>query len=1168
MKDGVTVTGSTAEMFYFCTSLTKLDVSGLDTSSVTNMRYMFGYCTKLTSLDVSRFDTSSVTDMSDMFLCCSSLTKLDVSRFDTSSVTNMGSMFSGCSSLTNLDLSGLDTSSVTNMNGMFSRCSGLTSLDVSRFDTSSVTNMGSMFSGCSGLTNLDLSDLDTSSVTNMRFMFYGCSGLTSVDLSSVDLSSVDLSNFITSKVTDMSAMFGSCKSLTSVNLSGLNTSGVTDMSRMFADCSSLTSVNLSGLDASSVKDMSEMFDSCSNLTSVNLSGLDTSSVTDMSRMFSNCSSLTSLDVSGLDTSSVTNMYGMFAGCSSLTSLDLSKFDTSSVTNMSDMFSGCSSLTSLNVRGWDTRRVTNMEWMFTGCSSLKTLDLSSFVTSSLHNMTHNEPAGPHSGIKAGMFQGCTSLETLDLSNFDTRKVDEGEYYAGWLYNTFVGCDNLSTIVLGVNFDFKGDADLPEPPTSAVTTGKWIRLEDDGDGDALTSSQLQSNYNGSTDAGTWVWEVFDNTCFIRFDANGGYTSSENLTVLDTDILVTLPGEDTTSRPGYDLLGWNTKADGTGTAYGFGETTAAEVFQPGRMFTLYAQWIEEGTSTKYTVEHYQQNTDLNTYTLAGKTTSRVVDGDELTAKTYPGFQSTNRQTTATQADGSILVRYYYDRTTYTLRFDANGGSGSMSNATMLVNIAAALPTNRFTKTDALFIGWNTKADGSGDSYVDGQTVNFDAGEGEEITLYAQWMESGYNPADPTNGEFIVTAKAGETIVIPGLPAGTRYEIEEIDVPNGWTQTDATGTDGSIQANTVSAAAITNAYSAKGYATISAHKQLEGGTVAPGQFLFELSRDYVVTVTKYAHTPNVADDGTVDPNYVGYDGRSYSENVTIPGAEKLYVRVEYSSDPPASVAVFKGEYPGNYVRIGDFWFTGTWEGEISGDTVSFGIVTRGGENHYFYAVVTGEAKATSSERSANGPIDTVSEITDENGNTVSNPWYGTAPVLFDSIEITEPGTYTYYIREIAGEDSTIIYDAEPREVIVTATDNGDGTLSTEVTYPDGNLFTNEVRTGALTVSKTVKNATAAALVNGQFTFRLSLIDANGNALTGTYPVTKAGVDAGTVGNGGTVTIGAGESFTVSGLPHGCRYNVTEVAVNGFELTAAENDEGVIDVSLRRPDAGQRLLG
>ena len=67
-------------------------------------------------------------DMSNMFYSCSGLTSLDLTGFNTSAVTNMGEMFRNCSGLTSLDLTGFDTSAVTNMGNIFSGCSGLTSL--------------------------------------------------------------------------------------------------------------------------------------------------------------------------------------------------------------------------------------------------------------------------------------------------------------------------------------------------------------------------------------------------------------------------------------------------------------------------------------------------------------------------------------------------------------------------------------------------------------------------------------------------------------------------------------------------------------------------------------------------------------------------------------------------------------------------------------------------------------------------------------------------------------------------------------------------------------------------------------------------------------------------------------------------------------------------------
>ena len=160
-----------------------IDLSGFDTSQVTNMRFMFYNCSSLKSIDLSRFDTSKVTDMDAMFHGCSSLESIDLSNFNTSKVTDMGYMFYYCSSLKSIDLSNFDTSKVTDMDAMFYGCSSLEFIDLSNFVTSNVIDMGHMFKGCSSLESIDLSNFDTSKVTDMGFMFKGCSSLLSIDLS-------------------------------------------------------------------------------------------------------------------------------------------------------------------------------------------------------------------------------------------------------------------------------------------------------------------------------------------------------------------------------------------------------------------------------------------------------------------------------------------------------------------------------------------------------------------------------------------------------------------------------------------------------------------------------------------------------------------------------------------------------------------------------------------------------------------------------------------------------------------------------------------------------------------------------------------------------------------------------------------------------------------------
>lgn len=271
-----------------------------------------------------------------MFSGCASLESLNLSGFDTSNVTNASNMFHGCSSLVSLDLSSFDTSKVTDMSDMFSGCSSLKSLNVTSFDTCKVTSMFAMFNSCTSLESLDLSSFNASSVTTMMVMFGNCPSLKSLTFSS---------RLDTSNVKSMRLLFAGCKALNALDISGFNTSKVTDMSGMFSNCTSLASLDVSSLDTSQVTDMSGMFRNCP-IQTLELSSFETSQVTNASSMFSGCSSLKSLDLSGFATPKVADMSSMFDGCTSLASLDISHFDTSSASNMGNMFWNCSSLRSV------------------------------------------------------------------------------------------------------------------------------------------------------------------------------------------------------------------------------------------------------------------------------------------------------------------------------------------------------------------------------------------------------------------------------------------------------------------------------------------------------------------------------------------------------------------------------------------------------------------------------------------------------------------------------------------------------------------------------------------------------------------------------------------------------------------------------------------------------
>lgn len=478
------LTGSAYRMFYipdvdetgneidksFYTQLKKVDLSGLDTSGVTDMSWMFANCTSLETVDLSGFDTSNVTDMEFMFLNCSSLKELDVSGFDTSNVTHMLAMFARCSSLTSLDLSNFDTSNAIYMDGMFDECTSLTSLDLSGWDTSKVTNMSWMFSYCTSLETLDLRSFNTSTA-NMSAMFDGCTVLVNVTVSQETWTG-DISLFAdtplkdkgptkVSTVSDTSGSIGSAtyifknasgegkltvtggeftleqwqavigskkaiapSTVKSIAFSQAKLTGGSAKQMFYSKYLNLISADLSGLDTSGITDMSWMFADCTSLETVNLSGFGTSNVTDMEAMFLNCSSLKTLDVSGFDTSNVTDMHSLFSGCSSLKTLDVSRFDTSTVSVMNYMFNGCSSLTALDVSRFNTSNVRYMLEMFARCSSLMTLDLSSFDTSNVTDMSY-------------MFSNCSSLTELDLSSFTTSDATN-------MIGMFEGCTAKVTI----------------------------------------------------------------------------------------------------------------------------------------------------------------------------------------------------------------------------------------------------------------------------------------------------------------------------------------------------------------------------------------------------------------------------------------------------------------------------------------------------------------------------------------------------------------------------------------------------------------------------------------------------------------------------------------------------------------------------------------------------
>lgn len=112
-----------------------------------------------------------------------------------------------------------------------------------------------------------------------------------------------------------------------------------------------------------------------------------------------------------------------------------------------------------------------------------------------------------------------------------------------------------------------------------------------------------------------------------------------------------------------------------------------------------------------------------------------------------------------------------------------------------------------------------------------------------------------------------------------------------------------------------------------------------------------------------------------------------------------------------------------------------------------------------------------------------------------GIAAVKFGKIRYTAAGTYTYEIRENAGNAAGMAYDGHVATAEVTVTENGEGKLTANVTKKESGRFTNTYRTelnytaaGGLKLSKSLSGR---PMTEGQFTFTVTPADeASANAL------------------------------------------------------------------------------
>ena len=256
------------------------------------------------------------------------------------------------------------------------------------------------------------------------------------------------------------------------------------------------------------------------------------------------------------------------------------------------------------------------------------------------------------------------------------------------------------------------------------------------------------NGYWDSEAVSKEVAMKTaCTVSFDGNGGTGTMENLRVYE-GIESYLP-ENTFQREGYRFTGWNTGADGSGTVYADG----AQITGLTQDITLYAQWEIVTYRITYELDGGENAANPASYTC---TDSFTLQKPEKTGYTFAGwytdadFYSPAAGITAGNTGDKVFYAKWQPNR-YRITFSGNGSSsGSMEKMTDLqYDTAYSLPVNTYKRTEYVFTGWNTRADGSGTAFSDGAVIqNLIAVPDGEITLYAQWSVKNYTITYQLNG------------------------------------------------------------------------------------------------------------------------------------------------------------------------------------------------------------------------------------------------------------------------------------------------------------------------------------------------------------------------------------------------------------------------------------
>ena len=239
-------------------------------------------------------------------------------------------------------------------------------------------------------------------------------------------------------------------------------------------------------------------------------------------------------------------------------------------------------------------------------------------------------------------------------------------------------------------------------------------------------------------------------IIYNGNGATEGSMGMQVGDPDTNATIQANKY-KRQGYKFTGWNTKPDGTGTAYTEGQTVAMP--KEGQSLNLYAQWKALPVTIIYNGNGGKGNTNGET-TDADTTIPIAPNGytrDGYTFQTWntkaDGTGDTYRPGDSITLTGDITLYAQWKADKAALHYDANANTatGDTPDSEGVTDGTITVSKNGYANVGYTFTGWNTKPDGTGSTIQPGDAVKLPAGG---MTVYAQWETVEYPLVYDLNG------------------------------------------------------------------------------------------------------------------------------------------------------------------------------------------------------------------------------------------------------------------------------------------------------------------------------------------------------------------------------------------------------------------------------------